>query len=121
MGVQAARSWYGNEYRKTSNLLAKYRMVGFALLCAALKTCRFPVLSLGLKPLADGISLKNIIHEDSEIMTACKHGDLKIVRQLSESRQASLNNVTPLNSPPLRVSDRVIFVLAICLQSIVCY
>ena len=77
------------------------------LICLDLRLRRFPIAGLGLSFVSGGVSVKNIVPEDSKIMAACKTGDIVSVKELFRTRQASPNDVTPENSSPLRVSSSV--------------
>jgi hypothetical protein len=106
LGIEAVLSMYGNDYQTTYNLSGRYscRLLGLRLICIDLRLRRFPIAGLGLSFISGGVSVKNVVPEDSEIMAACKAGDIISVKDLFRSRQASPNDVTPENSSPLRVS-----------------
>ncbi len=107
LGIEAVLSMYGNDYQTTYNLSARgrlYRLLGLRLICLDLRLRRFPIAGLGLAFISGGLSVKNVVPEDSKIMTACKTGDIVSVKGLFRTRQASPHDVTPQNSSPLRVS-----------------
>jgi hypothetical protein len=107
VGIEAVLSMYGNDYQTTYNFSLRYRpyrVLGLRLISLDLRLRRFPIAGLGLSFIAGGLSVKNVVPENSEIMTACKTGDVVSVRELFRTRRASPNDVTAGNSSPLRVS-----------------
>jgi hypothetical protein len=52
---------------------------------------------------SEGFTIKNLIPEDSEIIIACKSGDVLAVQELLTERKASPTDVTPANFTPLKV------------------
>lgn len=107
LGIEAVLSMYGNDYQTTYNFSWRYRLhrlLGLKLVCLDLRLRRFPIAGLGISFIAGGLSVKNVVPEDSTIMTACKQGDVVSVKELFRTGQASPNDVTPQNSSPLRVS-----------------
>ncbi|KAE8444702.1 hypothetical protein EG329_014360 [Mollisiaceae sp. DMI_Dod_QoI] len=105
LGIEAVLSMYGNDYQTTYNLSARgrlYRLLGLRLICLDLRLRRFPIAGLGLSFISGSLSVKNVVPEDSKIMTACKTGDIVSVKGLFRTRQASPHDVTPQNSSPLR-------------------
>lgn len=105
LGIEAVLSMYGNDYQTTYNFSWRcrlHRLLGLKLVSLDLRLRRFPIAGLGLSFIAGGLSVKNIVPEDSTIMTACKKGDVLSVRELFRTGQASPNDVTPQNSSPLR-------------------
>lgn len=107
LGFQAVMSRYGNDYQTTydiSGRLQLHQLLGVRLICLDLRLRRFPLAGFGLSFVSGGIRLKNVVPEDSQIMTACKLGDVVLVKELFRKGLASPNDVTPENSSPLRVS-----------------
>ena len=104
LGIEAVLSIYGNDYQTTYDFSARQSFLGLRLLCLDLRLRRFPLAGLGLSFGGGGLTMKNVVPEDSVIMTACKRGDVITVRELFRSGLASPNDVTPENSNPLRVS-----------------
>ena len=104
LGIEAVLSIYGNDYQTTYDFSARQSFLGLKLLCLDLRLRRFPLAGLGLSFGGGGLTVKNVVPEDSIIMTAAKRGDMITVRELFQTGQASPNDVTPQNSNPLRVS-----------------
>ena len=69
-----------------------------------LTLCHFPLYG-SISPLDQGgIAVRNLVPENSEIMTACLKGDLFRVQELFRVSKARPDDVTTNNSTPLRVS-----------------
>jgi len=49
--------------------------------------------------------VRRVVEENSQIMTACKKGDVPEVRELLRTRKASPFDATAINSMPIRVSN----------------
>lgn len=110
LGIEAVMSRYGNDYQTTYDFSGRYHfpsLIGLRLICLDLRLRRFPLAGFGLSMVSGGLTVKNVVPEDSEIMTACKQGDSTAVKALFETQQASPNDVTPDNSSPLRVSHTI--------------
>ena len=107
LGIEAVLAIYGNDYQTTIDFSGRYRfqLLGLRLICFDLSVRRFPIAGLGLSFVYGGFSVKNVVPEDSEIMAACKTGDIVSVKELFRTRLASPNDVTPENSSPLRVGS----------------
>lgn len=104
LGIEAVLSIYGNDYQTTYDFSARQSFLGLKMLCLDLRLRRFPLAGLGLSFGGGGFTVKNVVHEDSQIMRACKMGDVITARELFRTGQASPYDVTPENSNPLRVS-----------------
>ncbi|CAG8960727.1 hypothetical protein HYFRA_00002263 [Hymenoscyphus fraxineus] len=102
LGAEAALSAYGNDYQTTYDFSSRQSVFGLWLLSLEFRIRRFPLAGLGLQFVAGSLTVKNIVPETSPIMTACKKGEVAVVRNLFESRKASPNDITPINSTPLR-------------------
>ncbi|KAI3577524.1 ankyrin repeat-containing domain protein [Fusarium oxysporum f. sp. albedinis] len=57
---------------------------------------------MGFSILRGGLLVKTVIPDDSEIITACKRGDISTVQRLFMSRRSSPYDVTESNCGPLR-------------------
>ncbi|KAH8587423.1 ankyrin repeat-containing domain protein [Bisporella sp. PMI_857] len=104
LGLQAVMSRYGNDYQTTYNFSGSLylQLLGMRLISWDIRIRRFPLAGIGLSFVSGGISVKNVVPEDSQIMTACKNGDTPLVKELFRTGRASPNDVTPENSTPLR-------------------
>lgn len=105
LGIEAVLSIYGNDYQTTYDFSSRQSLLGLWLLSLELRVRRFPLAGLGLSFVAGGLTVKNVVPETSLIMTACRNGEVGVVKNLFETRQASPNDITPINSTPLRVSN----------------
>jgi hypothetical protein len=76
--------------------------------CVDLKLFRTSLFSISLSATGSGLKIKNIVPESSQIMTACKRGDTSTVWSLFQAGKASVNDITPENCSPLRVSIHVV-------------
>ncbi|KUJ13905.1 ankyrin [Mollisia scopiformis] len=71
-------------------------------ICVDFKLCRSSLLSGYLSPHCHGLTVKNIIPEDSEIVMACKRGDQSTVWDLLHRGKASVHDITYGNDTPMR-------------------
>jgi hypothetical protein len=71
--------------------------------CVELKVLHPSLFSIHISTTGSSIKLKHLVPEDSEIMTACSYGDAARVRNLLQSKRASVNDVTKNNHTPLAV------------------
>ncbi|CAG8976003.1 hypothetical protein HYALB_00007530 [Hymenoscyphus albidus] len=102
LGAEAALSAYGNDYQTTYDFSSRQSVFGLWLLSLEFRIRRLPLGGIGLQFVAGSLTVKNIVPETSPIMTACKKGEVAVVRNLFETRKASPNDITPINSTPLR-------------------
>jgi len=86
--------------RKRYSLLFGFKMLGskvvFAQLSGNWRHNAIPRL---------WVKVKNVVPEDSEIFKACKAGNVVAVRDIFQTRKASLNDITPRNETLLTVSS----------------
>lgn len=74
-------------------------------LCLDIQLRQASIFSVTFSLVGSGLMVKNIVPEDSEIMIACKAGDVSTVWGLLQSRKASVHDMTPDFLPPLRVRN----------------
>lgn len=86
------RSWWPN-FLRSQIVSLDYRLYHFAR-CGI-----FNLSYLG----GEGLIIKNVIPEDSEIILACKSGNVLAVQELLIEQKANPTDVTPANFTPLKV------------------
>jgi hypothetical protein len=78
--------------------------LGTRMFSAHLAFRRFELAGPSLFPLPQsGLSLHNLVAEDSPIMSACEKGDLRAVQLLFQTRQARPDDITADNMTTMKV------------------
>jgi hypothetical protein len=82
-----------------------YALFCLKALCLDLRIRRISLLTLKIFPVGYGIQIKNVVPDNSDIMSACRRGDTSAVWDLLHAGKARLNDITPNNFTPLRVRE----------------
>ena len=85
--------------------LILYALFCLKAVCIDLTLRQNPLFPIGVSFVGARFVVKNVVSQDSEIMSACKKGDVFAVWNLFHSRKASVNDITPENRPPLQVRN----------------
>jgi hypothetical protein len=88
--------------------LRLHALLLFKALCAELKLFRTSIFSISLSTIGCSLKVKNVVPESSQIMTACRRGDVSTVWSLFQAGTASVNDITSENYSPLLVSYGVL-------------
>lgn len=88
--------------------LRLHALLLFKALSAELKLFRTSTFSISLSTIGCSLKVKNIVPESSEIMMACRRGDVSTVWGLFQARTASVNDITSENYSPSLVNYEVL-------------
>lgn len=106
LGLQLILTIYGNSLHTTflfSGKLSLWKSPQEKAVLFNIGLRIFPLANMGFSILRGGLSVKTVIPDNSEIITACKRGDISTVQRLFRSRRSSPYDVTESNCGPLRV------------------
>ncbi|VTT63607.1 unnamed protein product [Fusarium fujikuroi] len=92
LGLQLILTMYGNSLHTTflfSGKLSLWKSPQEKVVLFNIGLRIFPLAHMGFSILRGGLSVKTVIPDDSEIITACKRGDIYTVQRLFISRRSS--------------------------------
>jgi hypothetical protein len=82
-----------------------YALFCLKAFCLDLRIRRISLLTLKVFPMGYGLQIKNVVPDNSDIMSAYRRGDTSAVWDLLHAGKARLNYITLNNFTPLRVRE----------------